>query len=89
MFNFLLFIILAVILFVLFLGIFIFMGLKNLLFGKNNKQQPYAQDNPYRQHQQSKEEEKRGEDPHVKISRKLFEAEKGEYVDYEEIAEEK
>ena len=89
MFNFLLFIILAVILFVLFLGIFIFMGLKNLLFGKNNKQQSYTQDNPYRQHQQSREEENRNEDPHVKISRKLFEAEKGEYVDYEEVAEEK
>ena len=88
MFKFLLIIVLFILLLGFLLGFSIIRGLKNLLFGPGNRQQARPQNNNQRQYQQPKEE-RRDEEPHVKISRKLFESEAGEYVDYVEIKDEK
>lgn len=85
MFKFLLFIFLFVVLIGFLLGFSVIRGLKRLLFGpgpSSGQQRPGGQQQRQRQRPQ---EERKEEDPNIKISRKLFKSEKGEYVDYEEI----
>ncbi len=66
------------------LGVSVIRGLRNLFFGSGNQQQ-----NTRRQTNKQNREQKKEEEPQIKISRKIFEAEAGEYVDYEEIKEKK
>lgn len=69
-------------------GFAVLRGLKRLIFGPgpSSGRRPQA-NHHYQQRSQKAQEERKDEEPQVKISRKLFEAEKGEYVDYEEIKE--
>lgn len=89
MLKFLLFIILFIVFIGFLLGFSILRGLKRLLFGPGpsaRQQHAGSRNNYQHQRQQTRAQaERKDEEPQVKISRKLFEAEKGEYVDYEEI----
>lgn len=88
LFKFLFFIFLFVVFIGFLLGFSVLRGLKRLFFGTGTSgRQNFQSNDPYQKRQHKVRDERKDEEPHMKISRKLFEAEKGEYVDYEEIKE--
>lgn len=78
MFKFLFIIFLFIVFLGLLLGFSVIRTLRFLLFGSNSRPQPQAK---------QKEQKAKKEEPQIKITRKVFNSEDGEYVDYEEIKE--
>lgn len=71
-----------ILIFILFVGLFIVLALLGLVrsifnFGRRK--------NPFQQHEQSAHFEK----PHQHTKQKIFDQKEGEYIDFEEIKEEK
>jgi len=87
MFKFLFLIFLFIILIGFLLGFSILRGLKRILFGSGPsfRQQNRSNTNQQRHYSYNAQTERKEEEPQMKITRKMFEAEKGEYVDFEEV----